>query len=341
MQGEFPAATERTPPSSDWLTGHVAYTERMKGDPVPDLSLIRGEWYFTSSTADEIAERSGDSVLAVGSPTIAHAVARQGLGKVVDLVDSSPWVACRLNRLEVTHHCIDFADYAPDKDFDTVVVDPPWYEPMYTDWIRQCSKLIRPGGRLLFPLLGEATRPTAPLERHRLLELAASLGSVSIDKNFVVYDIPRYERCALWARGVVLSEPWRLADLVEIRVTKSTRGHRLAMSSPTVWREYRIGSSIVAVRDSLATMPHNNSKRLLGEIDGVRHRTLDTVSRRDSRWQYVDVWFSNNRVARCVDTARLHSALASLGGHSRLADGREFTSAPAADLNELEEWIYD
>ena len=341
MHGEFPAPTEHTRPSSDWLHSHAHYTVTMQGDPVPDLSLIRGEWYFTSVTANGIATRSGESVLAVGTPTIAHAVARQALGKEVELVDSSPWVTSRNQEgLEFAHHCMDFANYVPAKDFDSVVVDPPWYEPMYTDWVRQCSKFVRPSGRLFFPLMGPSTRPTAPQERHRILELAASLGTVSIDSNCVVYDTPRYERCALWARGVVLSEPWRRADLIEVRVTNPARGEGVAKSTPTAWREYRVGSTLVAVRDSPTSTSPSPGKHLLGEIDGVRHRTLDTVSRRDSRWRDVDVWFSNNRVARCLDKVRLHAVLSTLGEQECRSEGDTELTADAADLNELEEWIH-
>lgn len=341
MHGKFPQPERGAWPSVDWLREHATQTTATPEDPTPDFSLVRGEWYFTEDTASYVADRVGESLLAVGAPTVASATARQARSKHVELVDSSPWVTPRLgSRQDFTHHQADFAAYTTDLQFDTVVVDPPWYNPMLSDWIEKSAALVRPGGNLIFPMMGSGTRPGASQERERLLCMLSNLGSVRVEPEAAIYQVPRFERCALWARGVPFSGVWRKADLVEVNVTQATATRHPLRVELSPWHEYRVGESLVAIRPPNAEVAPVTSTTLLHEVSGVPNRTLDTVSRRDPRWSRINVWLSNNRVAYCIDVQRLQDTL---GLIAESAHDRESNTCASAvrksDLDELIEWI--
>jgi hypothetical protein len=292
---------------------------------VPDLSLIRGEWYFADGTARDISAIAEGNVLLAGVPTLAAQIPGS------TLVESSPWAAQRLDLSRVHHAQIEFEDFWTDQRFDFVAFDPPWYYPALTNWVNNAAYFTQRHSKILFPLFGEGTRPGAADERRRILEHCNSIGSVQIATDLVVYDTPRFEIKALQAAGVRLVEPWRRSDLVTLTVeTPSTK--LTSIREPFEWDEVKVGKRLHALRRTPVRRPPGPEAGLIVPIPGVNHWTLDSVSRRDPRWEFVNVWASDNRVAYTPDPQRLSSLLRSIGDEENDAVLRP-------DIDAVRSWV--
>lgn len=288
---------------------------------------MRGEWYFTGTTQQLLASHLKGDVLLVGTPSLLE-VSPHAL-----LVDNSPWVPYRFDLQGVPHSTLPFEEFETTGRFETAALDPPWYFPTLISWVDKAATLTRRGGHVVFPLLGAGTRPTAHIDRTRLLGHCARIGTLEIFEDAVLYDTPLFEREALRAAGIEMHEAWRVADLIRLRV-EYPPGRRRLKAPECAWREVRIGNQIVAVRELDRAQTFAHDVGLLARVPGTVGWVLDSVSRRDGRWQYINVCTTRNRVAATTDPLRLLGAAATLAGP---------TAAGATDDEEahrlLQSWL--
>lgn len=293
---------------------------------VPDLSLIRGEWYFSPETSQEIAHMVHGHVLLAGTPTVAE------LLPTSTLVESSPWAAERLRLKAVRHFEMDFEDFWTDEQFDSVVLDPPWYFPALTNWINNAAIFSRVGAKIIFPLFGAGTRPTAALDRERILHECKRVGEVELHGSVVKYEVPKFEYQALASSGINIISPWRYSDLVVLTV-KTRPDNLLGIRQRLNWLDWRYRTSIVSVCMGPIDSPPYSGDSPLHNVPGVSNWTLNAVSRRDPRWKYINVWMSDNRVAFSPQPLRLANAIKCLSLGLQVADAdQEYT-------NQVASWI--
>jgi hypothetical protein len=274
---------------------------------VPELSPVRAEWYYTRGTLGYLAQRLKGSVLLVGAPSLANEAGC--INTDTTLVDDSPWASLRFDFGRVSRHCISFNEFTTTRQFETVLVDPPWYFPTLKIWLERALRMTTPGGITLISIPGRLTRPTAPMDQRLVLDIAQKYGNVSIERQVLEYAVPVFEREALKAAGVPMETSWRRADLVVVE--RNARSFEKISGWPDErelkWADFMFNGQIVSVRQREVAR-HRNSN-LLGMVDGVRGKVLDTVSRRDPRLALVDIWTSRNRVASASDPAKVIDAL--------------------------------
>ena len=269
---------------------------------LPHASPARGEWYFTRSSAMQVARLLEGRVLCLGVPSVAEQV---GLtGQQTTLVDSSPWIQDRFEMGGVQHEMSTVEDWQPSQVFDSAVVDPPWYGSAITLWVERASSAVRYGGIIAVPLLGELTRPNAVGDREVILNAATQLGEAEVLPNIIEYEVPYYEQRALIAAGCPITASWRRADLLMIRCTSPAKSQVLQNhdAEEDEWVDFRVVEHLVSVKRSrLAHEFSRESRPLLSVVPGASQYLLDSVSRRDPRVQEADVWTSANTVARIGD----------------------------------------
>lgn len=298
----------------------VAYT--------PDLSLIRGEWYFSSATARDLASLASGRILFAGTPTLAALVPKS------TLIESSPWARERVNLTHVEHLEFDFEEYWADDRYDFIAFDPPWYYPALINWINNAAFFSHRGSRIAFPLFGEGTRPGADTERDRILEYCRTIGTVRLERDLVSYDTPLFEECALRASGLQVRGQWRRSDLVILKVNEPTPSLK-SIREPFQWDEVRIGDRIFGIKKTPVRRPaHARDENLIAPAAGVANWVLNSVSRRDLRWTGINVWDSWNRVAYTPDTKRILKLLRMLAQGERGTDD-------LAGMHELQTWLGD
>jgi len=237
----------------------------------------------------------------------------------------------RLDLSAVHHHLIDFEDYWTQDRYDFVAMDPPWYFPGLTDWVNNAATICNRGARIAFPLFGEGTRPGASSERTHILNLCRHIGTVELLPNAVEYEVPNFESSALGADGIFIRGTWRRSDLVVLTVTNppdSLRSIRQAVE----WEETCWGQRLIAVRNVRVAAPPRGGSGLVWMIPDTVGGVLNSVSRRDWRWQFINVWVSDNRVAYTPDIERFRRALSAFTGPTESPD-RD------GDVRELRDWL--
>lgn len=289
----------------DWLRVAEANVE---------LHVLNHEWYFTSGSAIDVATLLGPDVqiTCLGTPTVAAQLVH--LGRPVTLVDSNHLNRLRFPELDRAMMVIwgDVARVLQLPLAQAVVFDAPWYSPDVERWLGIANRICVVGGKIVFALFPEWIRSTARAERHRLLDLAGAIGTVSVDRGRLVYTTPRFEAEALFAAGVPPAMAWRRADLVV--VTKTTAGSEFELKladGGDHWETFLIGSQVVMLRKR----PIFNPSTELAAIPGCPGDVLPSVSRRDPRRTLIGLWTSRNRVASVSNVKHVRRALGRLAAH--------------------------
>lgn len=291
------------------IPNHSDYRAEVSPHPSPATS----EWFFTSETAKLLAMCLPGRALCLGVPSVAAAKAKSG--DEVTLVDISPWV---IDRFELTAPQVDLRIGLPvesqvlDPGYDSAILDPPWYFPSLSHWLNLASNVVKPGGAILVPLMGELTRPSAKSDRKKMTDMASELGPWYIEKATVVYETPRFERLALERAGIFLNKPWRRADLLRITNANPSPAPRASKASATNWSTLRVGNSLVSIRDeSIVNSIDDRGQLVLSGLGPEQSFVLDTVSRRDPRIIEANVWTSESTAAVCSNVIALRILLES------------------------------
>lgn len=280
-------------------------------DTKPHPSPATSEWFFTDETASTLAEHLPGRALCLGTPSVASIKARAG--DPVTLIDVSPWARERFG-LSEPHADVRLGTRVEsvelDAQYDSAILDPPWYFPALTNWLRLASSAVKTGGTILIPLLGALTRPSAEADRALITATASKIGKWTVRPNCVAYETPRFERLALERSGVVLTSPWRYSDLLIISNANRANAPERTPSLNEEWIDFRIGNSIIAVRGGQHGSTNTDAGDLtLSGFGPEESFQLDTVSRRDQRVKRANVWTSENTAAVCSDAAALKQLL--------------------------------
>ncbi|MEM7155900.1 MAG: hypothetical protein AAF799_23820 [Myxococcota bacterium] len=296
----------------------------------PELHALDFEWYFSARCAEWLAAevaRTSRRVLCLGCPTVAHALLAHPRLTRVTLVDRNPLVRQRLGDPEALHTIAEDLDAAHLEAgrYDTVVFDAPWYPAALAHWLAVAAAAVRPGGRILFALMGALHRPSAVADRASIVRMAERCGPVTIDEGRLRYESPRFEREALATAGVATPAHWRRADLVQVTVMHDTDALPVApapVSRP--WSRFVIGPQVIHL-DPDAT---NEVGDILAPVALRNDFRYASISTRDPRRARIGLWTSRSRVARVrrpqlvaalLERLAATGQLRSLRGHPALA----------------------
>lgn len=301
-EGAFPSLL------SNYVATGPTTTRSYRDNRRPFPSPARGEWYFTDDSAEQIAQRLGPNPLLLGTPSVAQFCTEY------HLVDSSPWIYRRFNRIHPSRHTrlpLEDIDVLPLAD--SAVLDPPWYGNSLQYWLSRASEAVTCGGLIMLPLLGRLTRPSAAEDREQTLQYMRTIGEVEVVPAALEYATPLFEERALAAAGVSLARPWRVADLAIVRNdAPARRGAALGDTQPE-WVDYSIGDEILGVRPVSHTCDPSTAG-WAGQFRVTHVSTPDSVSRRHPAISQADIWSSRNRIARVDNLAAVHTLLKNLSG---------------------------
>jgi hypothetical protein len=238
----------------------------------------------------------------LGAPTVFETLALEN--RDVVLVERNSLLADHLSIRHASQvHCADvreIGDRFAGREFDTVVLDPPWYVDSYETWLRVAVELVKPGARLLLPIFLPMIRPTGASDRQQVLDLLESIGTVRrID--MIEYDSPRFELDAMAAQGVVPLTRWRVAELVEVTVRTVIHGVATETSALDRWVYLRNGSIVIAIQKN----GDKNGPITVQPVDNSGRYYPATVSSRYVDRDRVGLWTSRNARAAITGWARV------------------------------------
>lgn len=189
---------------------------------------ILSSWYFSWHTCAKIAQLDlwqDQSILFLGTPRLFEYFACQGRAKHITLVDFDEIVTTELihkyggkKTVTIEKKDINFLGNIDSEKFDCIFLDPPWYIDSYLSWLRIASQLIKPEGKIMFPLFPYLLRPTASQERNDIFQLARKVSKLVLSvPEFLEYDISSFERMELVRSDIHLLANWKIADLMVLQ----------------------------------------------------------------------------------------------------------------------------
>jgi len=278
--------------------------ERVLGVPHP----LNYDWRFDPQTAKTLVrtcvELSGParSAIMIGTPTVAIAALADAKLKDVLLLDANCNAIHQLVGLSprIKPLCIDVLRHRlPALSAAVVITDAPWYPDSMSAFLCAAAQVCKRTGHVIaaFPSVG--TRPGIIEQREALIALAAKHGLEYLDLKTGVlkYETPPFERSAFRACGITnVPDDWRRGDLLLFRrTTPRARSDRAIAKTADEWVDIEIEHVQLKVRGPLHF--EFNDPRMRSIIDGD---VLPSVSRRDPRRRYADIWTPRNRIFACA-----------------------------------------
>lgn len=207
--------------------------------------------------------------------------------------------------------------HTPSPTFDAVVIDPPWYEEHVLRFLFFAESKLRLGGRMFIAMPARGTRPGIEEETCRVLNWCSSLGLdlIEIRAGQIPYETPFFERNALFASGIRnVPSTWRRGDLWILKKSRPSVAIWPGDAPKSTWAEFVHGR--LRMRVDRRTSGSEASPLLRSIVHGD---ILSSVSRRDSRRQFANVWTAGNRVFRCENPEELLRILSDWKTGSRTA----------------------
>jgi hypothetical protein len=294
------------------------------------------DWRFTESSRDLLLQRalsltgSADHVILLGAPTVFRAAVERQFPRRITLVDSNGYIGgSQFSSVPLNVITADITqDAIPCVTGELAITDPPWYEEYSRAFLWAAAQIVQSGGTVLLSAAPAGTRPGIEEEWERTKEFASTIGLEFISAERVLrYRMPPFELNALRAAGhFEVEHDWRPGMLWTFSRTESESSvvRPYVPSTKNEWLERCVSGVRFRVRQSFGETKVD--PRLENIVPGD---VLDSVSRRDSRRNEVEVWTSGNRIFRCTGTSILVLVL------DAIAMGKPAAQVVAASLGRM------
>jgi hypothetical protein len=292
----------RSLPHRAWTKEELG-TEDASLPSMPEPHPIDCEWRYTKDTAENLCDwitRNSSRSGCFGTPSVFVRLATRGHD--VFLVDRNPGLRKHFpESIRSRMITVDLALASSSKaiehhlpPFDTILLDPPWYWEDTLAWIDAAMAVLRPGGTLLLTVFPAMIRPTAAIEREKLVEHLKSLGPLEVLPFPARYTTPLFESETLSWYGLADLGQWRSGDLVKINVERPQLSSISVNSQPT-WHRVQLGRQVIALSSAESSW---EGQVTVTPADDAGSFLLKSVSARDPIRRNITFWTSRNRAAR-------------------------------------------
>jgi hypothetical protein len=252
------------------------------------------DWRFSDYSAARIAgeARSTGHILLLGCPTLVAPLEKlERKGALVERNPNyTPTSGFRLIRVDLR---FEQPEAPHELSYDLCVVDPPWYPQEFLSWMRTGLSMIRLGGAVLFTLWPPSVRPSTSSEHYTIFKALSAIGTVE-ELGSVDYQLPPFEEMTLREAG--LSPPKREGLL--FKLWKQTEEQLLVppfVRTRSKWCRFTISGEQVAIKIDEPSKVSSD-----GWLFHTEPFVLRTTSRRDPILSSINIWTSQNVVARLI-----------------------------------------
>ncbi|MFH6780888.1 MULTISPECIES: hypothetical protein [Methylobacterium] len=285
----------------------LASIDRHPGRVVADGRLplahpLDADWRFTRDSAEHILDRllartpAAADILLIAMPTIALAAHDRGLmhrivvasriGDPIDLALRKVMPGCRFVSLQKV----------PMGAFQTVALDPPWYDDVALPIIEIARAAALPNGRIFVCTPDTLTSPSSAKILSKLMSEPHEVGfSIVESVERIRYATPFFELQCLKAAGISNVSPvWRTGLLCSC-IPEPLEFPTCSVCPPVrgAWREVRYGAIRIWLRQPAVQGP---------AAVGV----ADSISRTDRTRKIANLWTSGNTYVAGVDVIGLN-----------------------------------
>ncbi len=217
-------------------------------------SFALSNWTFSSNNRRDLSSRlwkGSDRICLLGVPSLVEflpELVSSGKSLLIDLSKTPDLNQEKALHLTYDINLLDGSEFS--NAFDVCLLDPPWYVPECMKWINVATSYCKDGGIVAFPLMGRMTKPSASLDREKVIRFCKSMGlEIQIHQKCVLYDPPSFERSILLRNGIPPVQ-WKRADLVIAKRSSKRKSIdepaiRLTPTKPI--EQYRIGMFTVEI----------------------------------------------------------------------------------------------
>jgi hypothetical protein len=323
---------------------------------------LDAEWRNTKRSVKYLSElvltssHSEEKILILGMPTLFANLCKMDVPQKITIIERNTGVTNTLK--EFSHQTCkvieaDIFKVDPDKigAFSTVVMDPPWYEEHFYQFVWLANRCLELGGRLIISIPPLNTRPGIGKQRIEWFKFCLDQGLClqNLYAGKLEYTTPFFEWNAHRTAGVCASPIWRHGDLAifEKMILSEIKRPDHKEDSDN-WKEVEIDSCRIRVRiDDQSVNSENESfsaKPLVG------NQILPSVSSRDPRRAKANIFTSGNRVFHTNCPVKLYTHLQYYRGKIPVSseESKEIfdfisfvTQSEHSEYNEYLEWIYN
>ena len=278
------------------------------------------EWRNTKRSTDYLADliaqatTSFDSILIFGMPTLFANFCGRDLSQKITIVERNQAVITSLKQLSTDTCSVIEADLfklEPDRigTFSVVVMDPPWYDPHFYQFVWLANRCLKPSGRLYISIPPINTRPDIDLQRVNWFSFCEKQGLCieSLIAGRLEYAMPFFEWNATRIADALTNPFWRKGDLAIFQKLKNKIVPRPQHEEDaSLWREVEIDGCRIRVKIDSDFQDDSESVSI---VPVVQSQILPSVSSRDERRKKANVWTSGNRIFYTNNPRKLFSFL--------------------------------
>lgn len=297
-----------------------------------------------------------DSILYLGMPTLFATAFQKDLPHKVTLVERNKPIIEGLiklvgneDRFKVLDQDIFTVDPKRIGRHNCVVMDPPWYSPIFKQFMWLAGQAVEVGGIVGISMPPLNTKDDILVERLDWISYCSEQGLCLelLRPQQLHYAMPFFEFNALRAAGVQGFPPfWRKGDLAIFRkiCDKKTSRPPIPPLSDEKWNEIEIEGVRIRVQKN-----GEESKTPLKVTHILKGDILPSVSKSDTRRNEANVWTSGNRIYKVSDTGTFWRLLGEVKEGKKFHNNNErivsdfveqVTSLEMREFNDYLEWLY-
>lgn len=272
------------------------------------------DWRYELNTVHNLAnllKKRHSSIGCFGAPTIFKELAND---LNVILFDINPFLKSEfpLHAEKVIQVDLN-SELVEGYEFDSIIMDPPWYNNYYLSWFKQAINNLKQGGTIYTSKYPPLVRPSAHDDWQGIINEVGGILSSEYNELKLLYETPTFERETLESMGLYDIGNWREADLVSFKLIEKIH-QNVDVSYKNDWKRYRFGNKIVSIK-----VANENSEELEVKSpyeDGSY--TLKSVSQRHIARNQVNFITSRNKSLIIKGTGKVDIFLQKLSQNNNI-----------------------
>jgi len=221
-----------------------------RNDPLLNLESnpIDYDWRYELNTVCDLVNllnKRHISIGCFGTPTVFKELVNTA---EVILFDINPFLKSEMPLHEDKVIQVDLSnELVEGYEFDSIIMDPPWYNDYYISWFKQAINNLKNGGVIYTSKFPTLVRPSAQEDWQYIISEFEDLLSSENKEMTLLYETPTFEKETLESFGLYNIGNWRKADLVSFKLIKKLH-QNLDAKNKNKWKRYRFGNKTVSIK---------------------------------------------------------------------------------------------